>query len=36
MVSRAPTEGRVLGLDAVDWMLLLAGAALAGFVALLL
>jgi hypothetical protein len=35
MMSDASTEGRFFGLDRVDWMWLLGGAALAGLIALL-
>lgn len=35
MILRALTEGRVLGLDAVEWMMLLGGAVLAGVITLL-
>jgi len=35
MMLRTPTEGRVLGLDAVEWMMLLGGALLVGFITLL-
>ncbi len=35
MMLRAPTEGRVLGLDGTEWLMLLGGALIAGFITLL-
>jgi hypothetical protein len=35
MMLHAPSDGRLFGLDRVEWMMLLGGAALAGFIALL-
>jgi hypothetical protein len=35
MMLRAPSDGRVFGLDTVEWMMLLGGAVLAGFITLL-
>jgi hypothetical protein len=35
MILRAPTDGRILGLDRVEWMMLLGGAMLAGVITLL-
>jgi hypothetical protein len=36
MILRAPTDGRIFGLDRVEWMMLLGGAVLAGFMTLVL
>jgi hypothetical protein len=35
MILRASTEGRLLGLDGTEWLMLLGGAMIAGFITLL-
>ena len=35
MMLNAPTDGRLFGLDRVDWIMLLGGAAVVGLIALL-
>src|ERR1700682_795779 len=35
MMLRASTEGRLLGLDGTEWLMLLGGAMIAGFITLL-
>jgi hypothetical protein len=35
MIARMTAEGRVLGFDAGDWMMLIGGSALAGLITLL-